>query len=172
MRSADRCTRADCRPGFRARGAVHAGDVLVVTRLDRLARSKRANLLNVGFFGVRLLRSSCRRRAQVSAAEIVMGFGCRPTRTCQRAPGPASESRQRTKPRGVGHPADQRALWGIGWHRCWGMGPKMLAPAVNAGVGRQNRSRTGCGAQLDYGAIVLTWNLCGPILPSPVVASR
>jgi hypothetical protein len=26
------------------------------------------------------------------------------------APGPASESRQRTKPRGVGHPADQRAL--------------------------------------------------------------
>jgi hypothetical protein len=28
------------------------------------------------------------------------------------------------------------------------------------------------GAQLDYGAIVLTWNLCGSILPSPVVASR
>jgi hypothetical protein len=33
---------------------------------------------------------------------------------------------------------------------------------------RPSRSR----AQLDYGAIVLTWNLCGPILPSPVVASR
>ena len=33
---------------------------------------------------------------------------------------------------GLGHPADQRALWGIGWHRCWSMGPKMLAPAVNA----------------------------------------
>ena len=53
-----------------------------------------------------------------------------------------------------------------------GMGPKMLAPAVNASEGRQIRSRTGCGAQLDYGAIVLTWNLCGPILPSPVVASH
>jgi hypothetical protein len=51
-------------------------------------------------------------------------------------------------------------------------GPKMLVPAVNASEGRQDRSRTGCGAQLDYGAIVLTWKLCGPILPSPDVASR
>ena len=39
-------------------------------------------------------------------AGSVMDFGCRPTRTYQRAPGPASESRQGTKPRGVGHPAD------------------------------------------------------------------
>src|SRR5712671_3891685 len=70
-------------------------------------------------FGKNLLR--------LLTAAIVMGFGCRPTRTCQRAPGPASESRQRTKPRGPGHPADQRALWGNGWHRCRGMGPKMLA---------------------------------------------
>jgi hypothetical protein len=74
----------------------------------------------------------------VREAAIVMGFGCRPTRTCQRAPGPASESRQGTKPRGVGHPADQRALWGIGWHRCWSTGPKMLAPAVDASDGHQN----------------------------------
>ena len=29
------------------------------------------------------------------------------------APGPASESRQRTTPRGVGHPVDQQAIWGI-----------------------------------------------------------
>jgi hypothetical protein len=40
----------------------------------------------------------------------VMGFGIPANATCQRAPGPASESRQRTKPRGVGHPADQRAM--------------------------------------------------------------
>jgi hypothetical protein len=72
------------------------------------------------------LNSSPLLAAALHESGPVMGFGCRPTRTCQRALGPASESRQRTKPRGVGHPADQRALWGIGWHRCWSMGPKML----------------------------------------------
>jgi hypothetical protein len=48
------------------------------------------------------------------------------------------------------------------------MGPKMLHRRDE----RQNWSWAGCGAQLGYGAIVLTWNLCGPILPSPVVASH
>src|ERR1700686_1735947 len=37
----------------------------------------------------------------------------------------------RTKPLGVGHPADQRTLWGIGWHRCWSMGPKVLHRHAN-----------------------------------------
>src|ERR1700688_3003856 len=47
-------------------------------------------------------------------------------------------------------------------------GPEDVAPARRS----QNWSWAGCGAQLDYDAIVLTWNLCGPILPSPVVASH
>jgi len=46
-------------------------------------------------------------------------------------------------------------------------GPEDVAPARRS----QNWSWAGFGAQLDYGAIVLNWNLCGPILPSPVVAS-
>src|SRR5580698_6578551 len=45
-------------------------------------------------------------------------------------------------------------------------GPEDVAPARRS----QNWSWDGFGAQLDYRAIVLTWNLCGPILPSPVVA--
>jgi hypothetical protein len=45
-------------------------------------------------------------------------------------------------------------------------------PAVNASEGRQDRSGPDAGAQLECGAIVLTWNLYGPILPSPVAASR
>src|ERR1700683_2233880 len=65
------------------------------------------------------------------------GFRMPANATCQRAPGPASESRQGTKPRGVGHPVDQRALWGIGWHRCRSMGPKMLH--------RHDEAKTGAG---------------------------
>src|SRR5271169_1376291 len=39
-----------------------------------------------------------------------MGFGCRPPRTSPHAPGPASESRQGTKPREMEHPNAPRAL--------------------------------------------------------------
>jgi hypothetical protein len=56
------------------------------------------------------------------------GFRTPPTRTCQRAPGPASESRQRTKPRGVGHPADQWAL-GNWLAPLLEHGPEDVAPA-------------------------------------------
>ena len=49
-----------------------------------------------------------------------------------------------------------------------GIGPKMLA--------RQWMQATEAGPhaarKFDYEAIVLTWNLGDPILPSPVVASR
>jgi hypothetical protein len=45
----------------------------------------------------------------------VTGFGCRPvTDLDTRTAGPAYESRQGTKTRGVGH-AYPQALWGIGW---------------------------------------------------------
>ena len=49
--------------------------------------------------------------------------------------------------------------------------PEGVAAAVDASDEQPNWRRAGCGAQLDYGAIVLTWKLCGLILPSPVVAS-
>jgi len=70
------------------------------------------------------------------AASLVMGFGCRPRRASPHAPGPASESRQGTKPREMGHPSEPRALWGIGWLGACDGGPvrRTMTPRVSAGA--------------------------------------
>jgi len=58
----------------------------------------------------------------------VTGFGCRPyTELDAGATGPAFESRQGRKTRGVVHP-DQRALWGYRWHRRCSVG--LVKPAA------------------------------------------
>ena len=51
------------------------------------------------------------------------------------------------------------------------MGPKMLARQWMQATDTKTEAGPHA-ARSDYEAIVLTWNLGDPILPSPVVASR
>src|SRR5580698_10689102 len=92
-------------------------------------------------------RGESRQTAVEQVGRFCDGFRMPANATCQRAPGPASESRQGTKPRGVGHPVDQRALWGIGWHRCRRMGPKMLH--------RHDEAKTGAGTDSARSSITV-----------------
>lgn len=62
-------------------------------------------------------RQQCTSLTALHESAPVTGFGCRPyTELDAGATGPAFESRQGRKTRGVGHP-DQGALWGYRRHR-------------------------------------------------------